>query len=192
MAKNSNQKGKAQAYTAGHYSIKKFLKDLFDVIVPAVVLFLVVHTFFLESRYVPSPSMVPAIEVQDRFLSNKMAYWFKEPQRFDIVVFKPPVAAGAHDDYVKRVIGLPGEKISLKNGVVYINGKALDESYISPERAAIADFKAYTIPEGHIFVLGDNRNNSQDSRFWGPLPIENVKGKAWWRFWPTDRMGIMK
>lgn len=173
------------------YSMGRFIRDVLEVIVPAVILFLIIHTFFLESRYVPSPSMVPTIEVQDRFLSNKTAYWFKEPQRFDIIVFRPPEIAGSKDDFVKRIIGLPGETISIQKGVVYINEKPLKESYITPDRAPIHDFPSYRIPEGHLFVLGDNRNNSQDSRYWGPVPIENIKGKAWWRFWPINRMGII-
>jgi len=174
------------------YSMKQFLKDLAEVIIPAIILFLIIHTFFLESRYVPSPSMVPTIEVQDRFLSNKTAYWFRQPRRFDIIIFKPPAAAGAKEDFVKRVIGLPGEMIAVHGGVVYINGKPLKEPFITPDRAPVAEFNAYRIPDGYIFVMGDNRNNSQDSRFWGPAPLGNIKGKAWWRFWPINRMGLIK
>jgi len=129
------------------YSMGRFIRDVLEVIVPAVILFLIIHTFFLESRYVPSPSMVPTIEVQDRFLSNKTAYWFKEPQRFDIIVFRPPEIAGSKDDFVKRIIGLPGETISIQKGVVYINEKPLKESYITPDRAPIHDFPSYRIPE---------------------------------------------
>lgn len=174
------------------YTMKNLLKDIIEVVIPAVILFLIIHTFFLESRFVPSPSMVPTIEVQDRFLSNKTAYWFNKLQRYDIIIFKPPARVGSKDDFVKRVIGLSGETIKVQNGVVYINDKPLDEPYITPDRAPVAQFNAYTIPEGQVFVMGDNRNNSMDSRIWGPLPIENIKGKAWWRFWPVNRMGIIK
>jgi signal peptidase I len=162
------------------------------VVVPAIVLFLIIKTFFLESRYVPTPSMVPTIQIQDRFLLNKTAYWFKTPERYQIVIFKPPAQAGAKDDFVKRIIGLPGETIKVHKGVVYINGKPLEEPYITPDRAPIMEFSSYIIPDDHVFMMGDNRNNSQDSRFWGPLPIENIKGEAWWRFWPVNRMGIVK
>lgn len=172
--------------------MKQFFRDFIEVVVPAVILFLIIHTFFLESRYVPSPSMVPTIAVQDRFLSNKTAYWFKPPQRFDIIVFKPPAIAGSKEDFVKRIIGLPGETIQIQKGVVYINNKPLSEPYITPDRAPIRDFGPYTIPQGNLFMMGDNRNNSQDSRYWGSLPIKNIKGKAWWRFWPINRMGIIK
>jgi signal peptidase I len=175
------------------YSLKQFGRDLIEVIIPAVVLFIIIHTFFLESRFVPSPSMVPTIEVQDRFLSNKTAYWFEKiPRRYDIIIFKPPAELHVKEDFVKRVIGLPGETIRVHNGVVYINDKPLQEPYITPDRAPVAEFASFIIPEGNVFVMGDNRNNSQDSRYWGPLPIGNIKGKAWWRFWPLNRIGVVK
>ncbi|MGE5582486.1 MAG: signal peptidase I [Bacillota bacterium] len=174
------------------YSLRRFLKDVYEVVIPAVILFLIIHTFFLEARVVPSPSMYPTIEVHDQFLSNKTAYWFQRPHRGDIVVFKPPAAAGFNGDFVKRIIGLPGETISVHAGVVYINNKPLKEPYITPDRAPVAEFGPYIIPDGNVFVLGDNRNNSKDSRYWGPLPLKNIKGQAWWRYWPITRMGLVK
>jgi signal peptidase I len=187
-------KGQSKSYSKkSKYSLKQFGRDLVEVVVPAVVLFLIIHTFFLESRFVPSPSMVPTIEVQDRFLSNKTAYWFtKQPRRYDIIIFKPPAELNVKEDFVKRVIGLPGETIRVHHGVVYINDKPLKEPYITPDRAPIAEFAPFIIPEGNAFVMGDNRNNSQDSRYWGPLPITNIKGRAWWRFWPLNRIGLIK
>lgn len=191
MAKGSSRKPVSKN-DKGKYSLKQFFRDVLEVVIPAVALFLIIHTFFLESRVVPTPSMVPTIEVQDRFLSNKTAYWFRKPERYQIVVFKPPLEAGSKLDFVKRIIGLPGEKISVHNGVVYINDKPLEEPYITPDRAPIAEYSPHIIPEGNLFVMGDNRNNSEDSRFWGTIPIKNIKGQAWLRFWPLSRIGFIK
>lgn len=172
------------------YSLIHFLKDIFDVVVPAVILFLIIHTFFLEARVVPSPSMVPTIDVHDQFLSNKTAYWFHKPQRDDIIIFKPPLAAGSNSDFVKRVIGLPGETIKVHGGIVYINDKPLNEPFIAEK--PMREDTPFIIPDNCVFAMGDNRNHSNDSRYWGPLPIKNIKGQAWWRYWPLNRMGFIK
>ncbi|NLW46895.1 MAG: signal peptidase I [Firmicutes bacterium] len=192
MSKKSSKVPQTSSKDSEGYTISRFLRDVVEVVVPAIILFLIIKTFFLESRYVPTPSMVPTIQIQDRFLLNKTAYWFKTPERYQIVIFKPPAQAGAKDDFVKRIIGMPGETIKVHKGVVFINDKPLAEPYITPDRAPISDSNAYIIPDDHVFVMGDNRNNSQDSRFWGPLPLKNIKGEAWWRFWPLNRMGIVK
>lgn len=192
MPKKSSKTKPIASKVSEKYTLSRFARDVVEVVVPAVILFLIIRTFFLESRFVPSPSMVPTIQVQDRFLLNKTAYWFKSPQRYQVVIFKPPARAGSKDDFVKRIIGLPGETIKIHNGVVYINDQPLPEPYITPDRAPISEFGPYIIPDGNVFVMGDNRNNSQDSRFWGPLPLENIKGEAWWRFWPVNRAGVIK
>lgn len=192
MPKKSSKTPQSFSSVPSKYTMSRFVRDVVEVVVPAIILFLIIRAFFLESRFVPSPSMVPTIQVQDRFLLNKTAYWFKTPQRFQIVVFKPPARAGVKDDFVKRIIGLPGETIKIHGGVVYINDQPLTEPYISPDRAPIGEFGPYIIPEGNVFVMGDNRNNSQDSRYWGPLPLKNIKGEAWLRFWPLNRAGVIK
>lgn len=192
MSKRSSKASQSSSKDPESYTIARFLRDVVEVVVPAIILFLVIKTFFLESRFVPSPSMVPTIQVHDRFLLNKTAYWFKTPERYQIVIFKPPARAGAKDDFVKRIIGLPGETIKVYKGVVYINEKPLDEPYITPDRASVGEFSSFIIPDDHVFVMGDNRNNSQDSRYWGSLPIDNIKGEAWWRFWPVNRIGTVK
>ncbi len=192
MPKKPVKKIVSQPTKAEGYSFRRFLKDVYEVVVPAVILFLIIHTFFLQAQVVPSPSMHPTIMVRDQFLLNKTAYWFKKPQRFDIVVFKPPAAAEFNGDFVKRIIGLPGETIKVQGGVVYINDKPLKEPFISPDRAPVADYSPFIIPDNEVFTMGDNRNNSKDSRYWGALPIKNIKGKAWWRYWPVNRMGIVR
>lgn len=192
MPKKPSKVPQPSSNVSESYTMSRFVKDVFEVVVPAIILFLIIRTFFLESRFVPSPSMVPTIQVQDRFLLNKTAYWFKTPQRYQIVIFRPPARAGVKDDFVKRIIGLPGETIKVHNGVVYINDRPLAEPYITPDRAPIREFNSFIIPDDNVFVMGDNRNNSQDSRYWGSLPLKNIKGEAWWRFWPINRAGIVK
>ena len=174
------------------YTINQFFRDVLEVVIPAVILYLIISTFFIQSREVPSASMVPTIQEHDRFLLNKTAYWFHQPRRFDIIVFKPPAAAGSTIPFVKRVIGLPGETVKVSNGVVYINDHPLKESFITGERIPNYDFGPYIIPDDQLIVFGDNRNDSHDSHVWGPLPLKNVEGHAWWRYWPVGRMGLVK
>jgi signal peptidase I len=171
------------------YTVGRFLRDVLEVVVPAIIFYLIISTFFLQSREVPTASMAPTIAEHDRFLLNKTAYWFSKPKRFDIIVLKPPPAAGSNVAFVKRVIGLPGETVKITKGVVYINDRPLPEP---ANRTPNYDFGPFMIPDDQLFVLGDNRNKSFDSHFWGPLPLKNVEGHAWWRYWPVSRMSFIK
>ncbi len=156
-----------------------------------------IRTFVAEARYIPSKSMVPTLQVDDRLIIDKVSYHFKQPQRGDIVVFMPPDEASAvctgprtqrsKDAYIKRVIGLPGEKIEVKQGLVFINDSPLKETYLDsvPEY----QYGPRVVPQGSYLVLGDNRNNSCDSHYWGFVPRENIIGHAIVRFWPLNRMG---
>ncbi len=163
---------------------KKVILEWFCTIALAIFLSLVVKNYIAEARWIPSESMLPTIRAGDRLLVDKITYKFKEIERGDIVVFKPPPSAIINKDevFIKRVIALPGETISIKNGVVFINGAPLAEPYINEEPRK--NFGPLTIPDNHIFVMGDNRNYSYDSRFWGPLPIDNLIGKAELRYFP--------
>lgn len=169
------------------------VREILEVIVPAFLLFIVIHTFIAEARFVPSPSMVPTIALGDRFLVEKVTYRFTEPKRGEIVVFHPTKRAMAvtrgKDDLIKRIIALPGEEVYVHDGRVYINGKVLDEPYISEERRPFYETKPLTVPPEHYWVLGDNRNNSADSHYWGFVPRKNIVGRAVWRFWPLTRLG---
>jgi signal peptidase I len=163
------------------------------ILLTAVVLALVIRTFIAEPRFIPSASMVPTLELGDRLVVEKVSYHFHPPAHSDIVVFAVPPklqAEGYQSDqaFIKRAIGLPGDRIALKNGQVYLNDTLLAEPYVTvtpkPE-----DIPNITVPPGQIFVMGDNRNNSNDSRYWGCLPMENLIGKAVWRFFPLTRWG---
>lgn len=168
------------------------LRETLEVIIPAIVIFLLVRTFLFEVRIVPSGSMNPTIMENDRFIAEKITLRFREPRRGDILVFKPPANAQFTTDYVKRVIGLPGETVEVRGGDVYINGTPLDEPYVPAEYRANSDFPPITVPPESLFMMGDNRNMSEDSRFWGFLPYRNIRERAVFRIWPLGRFGSLK
>ncbi len=164
------------------------------IIIISIVLSLLVKTYVAEARFIPSESMLPTLKIGDHLIIDKISYEIKgigDIQRGDIVVFDPPASANSKNEipFIKRIIGLPGETLSIKNGTVYINGEPLDEPYIL-EKPRV-DFKPFIIPDNTIFLMGDNRNNSFDSRYWGPLPIENIIGKAEFRYYPFNVIGTI-
>jgi len=149
-----------------------------------------IRTFVAEARYIPSSSMEPTLQINDRLIIEKVSYHFQKPERGDIVVFSPTAALKAQnfqDAFIKRVIGLPGDKVEVKNGLVYVNGKVLAEKYIAEEPNYA--YGPVTVPPDQYLVLGDNRNNSYDSHAWGFVPRENLIGRAVVRFWPFNRLG---
>lgn len=150
----------------------------------AVLLSLGVRTYVAEARWIPSPSMLPTLKIGDRLLIEKVSFKINGISRGDIVVFHAPPASRMDEVMIKRVIGLPGDTVSISKGVLYVNGDALEEPYEMEKPRE--DFKPFKVPEGSIFVLGDNRNNSFDSRFWGVVPQDLVIGKAVARFYPLD------
>lgn len=133
---------------------------------------------------IPSPSMEPTLKPGDRILVNKMAYHFGAPARGNIVVFHYP--KDPKRTFIKRVIGLEGEKVELKNNKVYINGQAINEPYL--KEGDYPPFGPQTIPQGKVLVLGDNRRQSGDSRDWGLLPLNDLIGKAWLIYYPLNRL----
>lgn len=149
-----------------------------------------IRTFVAEARYIPSGSMEPTLQVNDRLIIDKISYDFTSPNRGDIVVFNPTntlKAENYHEAFIKRVIGLPGEKVEVKNGFVYINNSPLKENYIK----ARPDYQwgPVTVPANSYLVLGDNRNNSYDSHYWGFVPRNKIIGRAIFRFFPFNHIG---
>ena len=161
----------------------------------ALTLALIIRVFIAEPRYIPSESMFPTLETGDRLVIEKVGYKFHPPEKGDIIVFQPPEMLrliGNFDKsqaFIKRVIAQAGETVAVKDGIVYVNDRPLTEEYIAapPEYELIP----VTVPEGQLFVMGDNRNNSNDSHIWGFLPIENAIGHAVFRFWPFERIGTV-
>lgn len=162
------------------------IKDWIVSILIAVVLALFIRYFIVELYVVDGPSMQPTLQSGERLIVNKFIYRFGEPARGDVVVFKYP--SDPSRDFIKRVIAIPGDTIEIKDGRVFVNGQLLNEQYIL-ERTR-GSYPLSTVPEGRIFAMGDNRNNSEDSRFKdvGFVPYELVKGKAMVIFWPLDKM----
>ncbi len=167
-------------------SIKHFMIDLLETIILAVVLFFAINAVSARVR-VDGFSMVPTLQDGEYVLVNRLAYRNKLPERGDIIVFVSPQTSEL--DLIKRVIGLPSDHIKIYNGVVQVNEQVLEEPYI-------ADAPFYNgewdVPEGKLFVLGDNRNDSSDSHAWGLLPVENVIGKAILIYWPIPEWNLIE
>ncbi len=182
----------------------RWLVEIVGILVVALVVAFLLRTFVVATYSIPSGSMEPTLQIGDRIVVDKLSYHLHGVDRFDIVVFTtppneacagPPVA-----DLVKRVIGLPGEIISLHDGNVYINGQFLPEPFLPP--AARHDTypsesdgpyslqQPYRIPAGTVFVMGDNRDNSCDSRYWDSVPESTIIGKVDLRVWPLERIGF--
>jgi signal peptidase I len=159
-------------------------------IVLSVLLALGIRTFVAEARWIPSGSMRPTLIENDRLIVDKVTYRFSQPQRGDVVVFAPTDVLKEQkftDAFIKRVIGLPGETVQISGGRVYINNQPLRETYIEEEPNY--QWGPKVVPDGQYLVLGDNRNNSYDSHYWGFVPRDRIIGRAVVRFWPPQRAG---
>jgi signal peptidase I len=164
------------------------------ILVIAVLASFLVRTYAVQTFFIPSKSMNPTLHVGDRILVNKLSVRFGTINPGDIIVFKKPPAEhcddGTYSDLVKRVIGIPGQTITSKGNTVYVNGKPLKEpwTYFPNLNPPI---KKITLKANQYFVMGDNRANSCDSRFWGPVPRSYIIGKAFFRIWPLSRIGFL-
>lgn len=165
---------------------KRFLLDILETLVLAVVLFFGINAVSARVR-VDGFSMRPTLQDGEYILINKLAYKLGEPMRGDIVVFVFPM--NPEEDLIKRIIGLPGDTISVQGGVLSINGVAIDEPYIN---APPAYSGTWQVAEGELYVLGDNRNDSRDSHQWGLLPVENVIGRAVLIYWPPKEWKVIE
>ena len=160
----------------------RFLLETVQTLVLALILYLLIDSVVARVR-VEKVSMLPTVHPGEFVLVNKLAYRFGEIEHGDIVVFHYPM--DPNDDYIKRVIGVPGDVVEIKDGVVWVNDTAWDEPYISSPPAYSG---SWTVPENSLFVLGDNRNQSSDSHTWGFVPTSNIVGKAIAVYWPFDQI----
>lgn len=169
-------------------------RENIQILVIALSLALLIRAFVAEPRYIPSDSMLPTLEIGDRLVIEKISYYFRPPVTGDIVVFEPPPQLqlqGFTQDQVliKRVIGKPGQTVQVQNGKVYLDNQPLQEDYIA--EPPDYQLEPVVVPEEQFFVMGDNRNNSNDSHVWGFLPKQNIIGRAVLRFYPFDRIGVI-
>ncbi len=174
-------------------SIGLFFLDFIEVLVTSFAIFVVVYLIFFQPHKVRGVSMMPNFQDNEHLLTDKITYRFRKPKRGEIVIFRSPT--NEDYDYIKRIIGLPGEKISLENNEIYIDNKKLNEPYLDKKTEGgqfLQNGETIAIPENQYFMIGDNRDKSSDSRSWGFVPKENIIGKAWFRYWPPQRVGFVK
>ncbi len=169
-------------------SKKSVFAEMMESVLIAVLLAVIIRLFILAPFYIPSGSMEPALLIGDQIIVSKIAYRIGEPQRSDIIVFRYP--RDPSRDYVKRLIGLSGETVVLRNNRLYINGQEMPEKYL-PAGLRFDDFGPVRVPQGTYLMLGDNRRNSEDSRVWGPLPKEYIVGKALFIYWPLSQVRLL-
>jgi signal peptidase I len=164
----------------------RFLVDVLETLVLSVVLFVSINMISARIR-VDGASMEPTLTTGEYVIINRLSYKVGSPQRGDIIVFHYPV--DPREEYIKRVIGLPGDVVEVKGGSVYVNGQKLDETYLNVKTNYTGTWE---VPEGQLFVLGDNRNNSSDSHDWGTVPMDYVVGKAIVVYWPPPDWSIIR
>lgn len=198
---NTKQKGEERAV-----SNKSIVLEYVEAIVIAIILALFIRKFIIQAYKIPSGSMLETLQIGDHILVNKFIFYFNDPERGDIIVFKYPV--DKKRDFIKRVIGMPGDSLEIKDKNIFINGELLNEPYTifkdktnafrrghpsylnDPYIRNRDNFGPLIIPEGKYFMMGDNRDFSQDSRYWGLLDRELIEGKALVIYWSWDKQKI--
>lgn len=172
-----------------------FFLDIVEVVVFSIAIFLFVYLLVLQPHKIKGDSMQPNFPDGEYLITDKLTYRFREPQRGEVIVFEAP--GGDGEEFIKRIIGLPNEKVGLKDGKVLINGRLLDESYLAQTLVTggstfLRDGEEVSVPEGHYLVLGDNRPASSDSRTWGFVAKDKITGRAWVVYWPPQSAGFIK
>ena len=166
----------------------RFFREILETILPAILIALLINVFVGQATRVEGQSMEPNLHSNQRLVVEKMSYRFHGPERFDIVVLRLP--SQGDELLIKRVVGLPGETVEISNGHVSVNGQVLEEPFAVGETRPGRQ-SSVVVPPLHVYVLGDNRNHSNDSRNFGPVPIENIIGRAWLSYWPLEDAGVV-
>ncbi len=175
--------------------IIEFVMDILETVVFIGSIFIVVYLFILQPNKVQGASMEPNFQNNDFILTSKITYRFRGPERGDVIVFKAP--SNPDIDYIKRIIGLPGDTVTIQNGQVYVNGSLIDESFTSAatnvwDGGFSKEDVPFKVPDDELFVMGDNRPRSSDSREFGPIPIASVIGQVFYRYFPASDAGWIK
>jgi signal peptidase I len=156
------------------------------IVAAAFVLALLVQQFVVKPFAIPSPSMEPTLVEGDRVLVNRLVYHFRSPERGDVMVFHPPGRPGS-DPFIKRIVAVGGDTIAVRDGLLWVNGVAQDEPFIK-EHPIVGDFPETMVPVGFVWAMGDNRNNSGDSRVFGPVSVKEIMGEAFAIYWPLNHL----
>jgi len=176
-----------------------FFMDIIETVVIALSIFLIVYLFLMQPHQVNGQSMVPNFQDKEYLLTDKVTYKTRLPKRGEVIVFHAPPEAGCPEgagcDFIKRVIGVPGDTLEVKDGGIYVNGARLEEDYLPADFVTLPG--AYTrnrivhLDDNEFFVCGDNRNHSSDSRAWGPVKLSAIVGKVFFRYWPPNAVGMI-
>jgi signal peptidase I len=166
----------------------QWLVELGETVLPAIVIAVLINLFLAQATRVYGSSMEPNLHTDQRLVVEKVSYRLHGPRRGDVVVLRLPERGP--ELLIKRVVGLPGETIEIRSGTIYINDQPLEEPY--RVRSANGSYGPTIVPEGNVFVMGDNRGASNDSRIFGPVPLERVVGRAWVSYWPLEFLGIVQ
>ena len=172
-----------------------FFLDILQVIVFAVSIFLFIYLLVMQPHKIKGSSMEPDFHDMEYLLTDKVTYRFGEPKRGDVIVFKSP--PDYKDEFIKRIIGLPGDRVMIRNGRVYVNGQVINEPYLMPNQYTSAgtiaiEGQELTVPPNNFFVLGDNRDHSFDGRNFGFIDKSKITGRAWLVYWPPQFAGVVK
>jgi signal peptidase I len=168
--------------------LRLWLVELGETVLPAIVIAVLINLFLAQATRVYGSSMEPNLHTDQRLVVEKVTYRLHGPRRGDVVVLRMPDRGP--ELLIKRIIGLPGETVEIRNGTVYINEQPVEEPYLV--RRTDSAYGPTQIPEGYVFVMGDNRGASNDSRVFGPVPLDRVVGRAWLSYWPLEFLGIVK
>jgi len=167
----------------------RLVRELLETILPAILIALLLNVFVGQATRVQGQSMEPNLHTDQRLVVEKVSYRFHGPRRGDVVVIRVP--SQGEELLIKRVVGLPGETVEIRDGRVYIDGQLLDEPYASGSTRQGRTAQV-VVPPLHVFVMGDNRDHSNDSRAFGPVPIDNIVGRAWLSYWPLRDAGLIE